>query len=65
MEVGANASSYAAATETQADDNSHAYVEVDTTYYNDCRHLPSSAKVSLAIRKTFEEDDDRRILAPR
>ena len=62
MEVSANPSNYAAATEPQLDDNSHAYVEVDTRFYNDCRHLPSSAKVNLAIRRTFEEDDDRRIL---
>ena len=27
------------------------YVELDTTYFNDCRHLPSTPKVTAAIQR--------------
>ena len=43
----------------------HEYIEIDTTFYNDCRHLPSDAQVCLAIKRTFGEDDERRTMAPR
>ena len=40
-------------------------MEVDTTFYHDCRHLPTVATVCLAIKRGFGDDDDRRVLAPR
>ena len=43
----------------------HEYVEIDTTFYNDCRHLPSDAQVCLAIKRVFGEDEERRTMAPR
>ncbi len=42
----------------------HEYVELDTTFFNDCRHLPPTATVILAVQRTFGEDDDRRIIYP-
>ena len=45
---------------------SHEYIEIDTSACNDPRHLPSTPKVSLAIKKTFGDDDeDRRVHAPK
>ena len=41
------------------------YVELDTTFFNDCRHLPSVIMVTAAIKRTFGEDPDRRTIAPR
>lgn len=50
---------------TTASDHTHEYVEIDTTFYNDCRHLPSTASVCLSIKRVFGEDEDRRIMNPR
>ena len=41
------------------------YVEVDATAVNNCYKLPTSAKISYAIRLSFGEDEERRIFAPR
>ena len=46
-------------------DHTHEYVEIDTTFYNDCRHLPTTAAVCLGIKRVFGEDEDRRIMNPR
>ena len=48
-----------------AEGQTHEYVQLDTTFYNDCRHIPPVATVILAIKKTFGADEDRRIIAPR
>ena len=45
--------------------HTHEYVEIDTTFYNDCRHIPSVATVVFAIKSAFGDDDDRRIIGPR
>ena len=56
---------YADVTRVQgATETIHEYVELDTTFFNDCRHLPSTATVILAVQRTFGEDDDRRIIYP-
>ena len=39
-------------------DHTHEYVEIDTTFYNDCRHLPTTAAVCLGIKRVFGEDED-------
>ena len=43
----------------------HDFVEIDTTYYNDCRHLPTTAAVCHAIKTVFGTDENRRTIAPR
>jgi hypothetical protein len=40
------------------------YVELDTTFFNDCRHLPNVAQIVATIKRTFGEDEERKIIAP-
>ena len=40
------------------------YVELDTTYFNDCRHLLNVVKIVATIKRTFGEDEERKIIAP-
>ena len=57
--------SYSAATGSSSNsDRIHEYVEIDTSYYHDCRHMPTNASVYLAIQNTFGEDEDRRTKPP-
>ena len=56
---------YAEAAADNSRSITHEFVEIDLTTSNDCYSLPATAKVALAIRNTFGEDDDRVPIAPR
>ena len=64
MEVSVGATSYANVASSGDVETSNEYVELDTTFYNDCRHVPSVTMVTAAIRRVFGEDKDRRTIAP-
>lgn len=63
--LGEESGSYSNAAASGLAGQVHDFVEIDTTYYNDCRHLPTTAAVCHAIKTVFGTDEDRRTIAPR
>ena len=55
---------YSGAVSVNENSVTHEYIEVDTTAVNDPYHIPTSAKVNLAIHRTCGEDPDRNVFVP-
>ncbi len=56
---------YASTVAVGSSETTNEYVALDTTFYHNCRRLPTVTTVCAAIKHTFGEDDDRSTIAPR
>ena len=56
---------YASTAAVGSSETINEYVELDTTFYHNCRRVPTVTTVCAAIKHTFGEDDDRSTIAPR